>query len=225
MTTMYHMGKGDLDKVPAEYRPTRVDLERANKAIDYMDSLTQAKLDAGETLNDYLYNLWVVMKAGVVNCKTAGIAASLIPTAEREMGQEVERRKFLSLKKTSNYIGNVGDKITLRVWVRGLRELESQWGVTTLINFVTEGNQNALAWFASGAVREDWEKAIDAAKDGILTIAAKIKKHETYEDMKQTVLTRVIRMTQEAIDLEKAKATKKAIREAKKAQKALTPPP
>jgi hypothetical protein len=200
--------------VKPELKPTPADWERAQKAIEYIQVHIDSELEKGE-VNDYLHNIQVITRMSALAWKASGIAASIIPTAERLMGQEVERRKFTNLKETSKFFGSVGEKVTFKATIISLKELESQWGLTTLVKFVTtEGNVGV--WFASGTLGEDWDT------DETVILRGSVKKHENYQGLKQTNLTRVSMMTQTQLDEEAAKAQKKAERAAKKAAKAAT---
>ena len=199
------MGKA----IKPEYKPTEADYKRVDAAFEFMTTFL-----AGAELNDYLHNLSVVLKLNVIGSKLMGIAASLIPTAEREMGKEIERRVWANLKETSQYLGVVGGKLFVHATVANTRELESAYGVTTMVKFVTpEGS--AVTWFASGNKTEEFPIGLK------LILAGTVKKHEDYQGLRQTLLTRCCVVTEEIVAAETAKAFKKLARAAKKTQKQL----
>lgn len=201
----------DDSKIDAQYKEvTESDIARADAAIAFM---TDFAADPKNEDSDYIYNLSTILRLGYVTFKTAGVAASLIATAEKEMGKEIERKRFLNLAKTSKRLGVVGDKLRVRARVHSIRELEGDYGVTSLVKFVTE-DESLVVWFASGSVRKTWEKV-----DDILTIEGKVKKHDAYQGINQTVLTRVVALTDTYLAEEKAKAERKAAREAKRLAK------
>jgi hypothetical protein len=206
-------------EVKFEYIPTETDHARAQAAFEYLMVFIDAEAEKGE-LNDYLHNLSVVGRMGTVNFKGAGLVASIIPTAEREMGKEIERRKFVNLKETSKFFGGEEkSKFVVQATILSLKELETQWGLTTLVKFVTVDG-NVGTWFASGALDDkEWDT------EDLVWLAGSIKKHEIYQDLHQTIVTRVSMVTQAWVDGEAAKAAKKAQRAAKKAAKlvAVTP--
>ena len=203
-------------EIKAEFKPTPADIERARKAVEYIQVHIDSELEKGE-ISDYLHNIQVLTRMSALDWKASGIAASIIPTAERLMGQEVERRKFANLKETSKFFGTVGEKVTVKATIISLKELESQWGLTTLVKFVTlDGNVGV--WFASGSLDDSWDT------EEVVILRGSVKKHELYKDLHQTVLTRVSMMTQAQLDEEAARAQKKAERAAKKAAKAVAAP-
>ncbi len=169
---------GGLDP---KYLPTEEDKAKALELKEYF--VKHLETLEPEKLNDYLYNVGVVLKVGKVDCKLAGLVASLIPTSQREQGLEVERRKFSNLKATSKFFGEVGKKVQFRATVVGIKELETQFGVSTMIKFVTGGS--LAVWFASGNKSDSFEIGKEYELKGT------VKKHEVYKELNQTILTRV----------------------------------
>lgn len=200
---------GKTRDINPKYIPTAEDFARGTSCKEFMQVFMDAEMEKGE-LNDYLYNLNIVCRMGVIDFKTSGIAASIIATATREQGKEIERKKFSNLKETSKYFGQPKDKVVVKATLMQMREIEGAYGCTTMMKFVTaEGN--AATWFASGSFSEGtWVIGNE------YILAGSIKKHEEYQGLKQTVLTRCVAVTQEWVDAEKAKAEKKAARAAKK---------
>lgn len=206
---MEKVSMGKKDQVKPVYLPTPADVTRAEAALTYIREFIEAE-EAKGVLSDYLYNLSIALKIGTINFRLAGIVASVIATAEREQGKELERRKFSNLKNTSKHLGTVGEKITFQGTIAMVRETEGTFGVTTLVKFVTtEGC--SLTWFASGTLPEEWKLGNEAWFIGT------IKKHDEYQGVKGTMVNRVTMHTKEQVEELAAKAAKKAARAAKKA--------
>lgn len=93
---------------------------------------------------------------------------------KREQEQDREEAKGLS-----EYVGNVGERITAEVKdVKLVTSWETVYGFTHLYKFTTIDN-NVLVWYASKCIDENVQK-----------IAGTIKDHKEYDGEKQTVLTR-----------------------------------
>jgi hypothetical protein len=89
------------------------------------------------------------------------------------------------VESSSEYVGKVGDRIKgLEVTVTFVKQFESEWGVSTLHKFV-DADGNEFTWFSSSKVLELGEK---------YRMNAGIKKHEEYKEVKQTVLTRCMKI-------------------------------
>lgn len=93
--------------------------------------------------------------------------------------REAARQAEQNAEKCSEYVGNVGEKVTFKAEKATLlTSWETAYGYTYLYKFVCKNN--VFIWFASRAVN---------VSDGA-TIAGTIKEHSTREGVKQTVLTR-----------------------------------
>lgn len=209
---MMAVATGKTKDINPKLIPTKEDFDRGTSCKEFMQVFMDAEMEKGE-LNDYLYNLNIVCRMGAIDFKTSGIAASIIATATREQGKEIERKKFSNLKETSKYFAEAGEKVVVKATLMASREMEGNFGCTTMMRFVTTDG-NACTWFASGSFEQG---AWVIGNEYIL--AGTVKKTEDYKGMKQTILTRVNAVTQEWVDGEKAKAEKKAARAAKKAAK------
>ena len=187
-----------LDNDP---RPTDADRETAGAAIAWGAAL--------EPTSDYEHNLRRIADAGCLRHQHAGVAASLVASYLRHVQQLAERAR---LAATSTHLGTVGARLVLTLTCVGVpRELESDWGVTSLCTFAS-ADGSVVKWFCSGAP-PDW------FEDGsTLRLRATIKKHDAWRGVAQTVLSRV---TVEPTDEERAaaKAAAKAASKARAARK------
>lgn len=191
------------NELRAQIAPTEEDKATAEKALEYARDVLSNKLDK----DDYEHNLYVATTQVVLGHRLAGITASLIPYYLRELTRRVEREQVAE----SHYFGVVGERIDLYVTVARVHTFDGQYGTTFVHKFVTrEGNQ--ATWFASN------NPELMIGQEYFVT--AGVKKHEEYQGIKQTILTRVSVWTEEGLREREEKAIKKAEREAKKAAKA-----
>lgn len=90
----------------------------------------------------------------------------------------------------SNYVGNVGDKITIIGRMEAISGFRTDWGYTTIFK-ITDDNGNVYIWKTTTYpdVRDENGEIIkiDERK---LRITATIKEHNEFRDEKQTVVTR-----------------------------------
>ena len=82
----------------------------------------------------------------------------------------------------SEYVGEVGDRLTLTVKVRQAIITDGLYGANTFHVFEDE-NGNAFTWATNA---KSWEKG------EVHTIKATVKEHKLYKNEKQTVLTRCV---------------------------------
>lgn len=85
-------------------------------------------------------------------------------------------------EKLSAHVGTIGEEYTANVKLLNVITFTGRWGVCALHKFSENGN--ILTWFASRATRlgEDGEE---------MRIKGRVKRHATYWNEKQTVLSRV----------------------------------
>lgn len=109
--------------------------------------------------------------------------------------REMERREREAKRNERNareaeqsgYIGNVGDRITVRVaQMNVVTSWETQYGTTHLFKIVDE-NGNILMWKAS-TLLEIKGHYFESAEN--ITIKCTVKEHSEYKGIKQTVVTR-----------------------------------
>lgn len=151
--------------------PTEADCELTTKAIEWA-----AQLDPGE--NDYLYNVHTIAKAGVIDRKLVGYAASIIPAYQRAM-DELQKRQIA--ETTSNHFGTVGQRAVFTLTVLKMVNLDGRFPSTLHIFQDVQGNQ--AVWFAS--------KKSGFNIGGTVTVKATIKEHNVRNGVKQTILTRI----------------------------------
>jgi hypothetical protein len=137
------------------------------------------------TGNDYLYNLGVACRAGFVLQSTSGIVASLISAYLRaqEREEEIAQRKSEDAKKSREWLGEVKVRQNFeKLTVTKMVYIPGAYGTTTLVIFEDEPG-NIIKWFAS-------VKLDDLEEGDVVDIKATVKKHDEYNEQKQTLVTR-----------------------------------
>jgi hypothetical protein len=128
--------------------------------------------------------LKIISKQDEVSTKRFGFLASLIPAYQRYLGFEAEKKKKLETQKESNFVGKEKQRMVFEnVECIFVKLLETYYGTSTMIKFIDDDGNN-LVWFGSGCI-EEYESGQK------YTIKATIKKHDTYNGVKQTIINRV----------------------------------
>lgn len=157
-------------------KPTEADKATAEAAIAW--SFDTFAGDEQTPENDYFANLRVIVRLGYVQPKFHGFAVSIVSAYLRAQDQ----LKAKARKADSQYVGEVGKRQVFEgLTVEGARAYESQFGVSTRIEFI-DANGNVLVWWASNA-----PSVVVGEK---LTVKATVKKQEEYKGCKQTTVTR-----------------------------------
>lgn len=147
-----------------------------------------------EESNDYMHNLKTVCSLEYVGYSNLGVLVSLFPTYDRELEREAQRKlreeeraRELEQGKNSEFIGEVGKKVTANVvsckvvtsWTNSYGYNGYYETTTYMYKFVTEDG-NILIWKTS--------KCFD--EESVKEITGTVKEHNEFREVKQTVLTR-----------------------------------
>lgn len=165
---------GDIDLTP-----TAKDKKRVAEALAWING--KSKEEALDERGDYMWNLWLGCKSEGMPYRATGIVASLISAYERAMGRELKRKESQKRLQESEWVGEEKKRQDFTLTLDGERYIESQWGSTTLYMF-RDQDGNSVKWFSSND--------LDLEKGETYTIKATVKKHDTYNDIKSTLITR-----------------------------------
>lgn len=80
----------------------------------------------------------------------------------------------------SNYVGNIGDRLSLELTVERIHSFEGAFGETYIYNMV-DAEGNIFVWFTGSG---------NLTRGLTYTMMAKIKDQSEYEDVKQNIITR-----------------------------------
>lgn len=145
--------------------------EQAEKAIAWAREIDS------NTCNEYLHNLKAVCGKSVVTYSDFGLLASLPSAYDRATARNAEQAKQA---ESSSWIGQVGDKVTLRIAsAKCVTSYETMYGTTFIFQFVDNGG-NTVIWKTSKEINTDQVKELRGT----------VKAHTEYKDIKQTELTR-----------------------------------
>lgn len=157
---------------------TDTDRARAKECLKAVRAYFEAN-DIAQ-LSDYEHNVRIVVDSVSVVGRTAGIAASIVPFAERLLGQEVERRRLASRSADGQYVGTVGKREAFTLTCVKVLDLETAYGTSHLHLFVDDAG-NSVKWFSSTQRLNPGDK---------YSVKGTVKAHEEYKGAKQTMLSR-----------------------------------
>ena len=153
--------------------PSEEDRSRAVADIELVAETFSCKPDR----EDYEDHLVSVINQGYVFFRNMGLVASICAAADRirrDQAQAEARRN-----EVSEWFGDVGSRDSFILSVVYTQALDGRFGVSYLHILVDEKGRKAK-WFATGKCLEK----------GTYEIKATVKKHEVYQERKETLLTR-----------------------------------
>jgi len=162
------------------------DDEKATQVIEYFRSLEGAT-------SDYILNLKTLLSIDICEAGRVSYICSAIAAFNKEQDIATERKAREEAAKLSEFIGTVGQRIKgQKVTVQKIRVIGEgyAWGSENrvLISFVTEDGCQ-LSWFTEGT------KSLSAGDE--ITLDFTVKSHSTYNNAKQTLITRAKPHTKE----------------------------
>ena len=158
------------------FEVTEDDNKVADKIISFIENMEES--------NNYIHNLKVLCSNEMVKYSNINLLCSAIVCWNRELERierDTKRAKENAELMNSEYMGNIGDRITFAIdsW-KALTSWETEWGVTVLYRFI-DTNGNVIIWKSS--------KYIDSEKE-VTKLTGTIKEHKEYNGVKQTVVNR-----------------------------------
>jgi hypothetical protein len=139
--------------------------------------------------SEYLANVERVAALNFVTERNVAILGSAVASYHREMNLIAER----AARPVSQWIGQPKQRLDLALTVKGDTAIDGDWGVTHLYTMVDAAG-NVCKWFSSRS--QNWQIGQE------VQVKATVKGHETYRDVKQTVITRCAEVIQPEPDFE-----------------------
>lgn len=168
---------------------TKRDMQTAAEAVAWAAALTGR--------NEYFYNLSIVAKETMVEHRSCGLLASMIPAflraKEREFGRAQEARAMRL--EDSRYVGTIGERLRgVEATLYGFKAWTSQYsGLPTYFYTFQTADGNVLVWGASdGAAKRLGFGTLEAVNHTKVTITGTVKAHTEYRGVKQTRVNRCI---------------------------------
>lgn len=124
--------------------------------------------------SDFFVNLRAVLASNIMHPRNVGLVCASFRTMERT----IEREAKLAERKQSEWVGSVGEKVTITAIPKYLWARPSDFGTLYCWGFKVEGNE--LVWRTG--------KMLDTEHE--ITLTGTIKTHSEFRGVKQTELTR-----------------------------------
>jgi len=147
------------------------DLATAEGAIAWLAEQDSSK--------DYIHNLQLINTKDEITLKNFGFWCSLVSSYQRAMEQLNEKAR---IKNVNEWVGEIKKRQEFNVHVISIVPVEGYYG-WTYIHKMVDTDGHTITWFASS--RGELQERDD------YTVVGTVKKHDKYNDWKQTTITRV----------------------------------
>lgn len=142
----------------------------AAEAIDWAENLSDEECEPSE----YLHNIRAIVRSGMVGIRTAGYAASIISSYERELSRHQP-------KLSSNHVGSIKMRDEFDLTLKSSYNGQSDYG--TFFKYIFKDERgNVFVWLTSN--EQEFEV------DQKYRIRGTVKKHSEFKGIKQTELNR-----------------------------------
>lgn len=153
--------------------------DEAIDAINWIKSMSSDEVHK----STYLFNIRQIIDSDYCTARHFGLLASLIPSYRKSTSHKVSNHST----NNSNFVGNVGDKLSLKVVYLVSHSYDTRFG-TSYIHLFSDDKGNIFKWSTGkNFATLDGHKISEGTT---LELTGKVKEHDEYRNQKQTVLTR-----------------------------------
>ncbi len=138
---------------------------------------------------NYRTNLQTVFRAGLMTPRHTGLVASAFLALQRAREVEAKRKARKELAKTSAHVGTVGERLEVTLKVTAVRWFSNAYGDTALVSMI-DASGNVFKTWNSGRFGSEASKLMEK-DDTTVTVRGTVKKHDVFQDVKETLLARV----------------------------------
>ncbi len=134
----------------------------------------------GEDIADYLHNIRIIARRGVVEYRDMGLGASIVSAYQRHLN--TLRMKELQARRAevATHVGTVGERTRFKLHVEQVITCDGAFGVS-MLHIMSDDAGNVFKWFSSSTT-------LECNSDVLLK--GTVKKHDEYKGVKQNLLSR-----------------------------------
>lgn len=163
-------------------RPSEKSEELAKIAAEWCETISDAEVEASE----YLHNIRIIARRGIVGARQYGFAASIVSAYQRWLVGEQHKARAAKQATISKHVGEVKKRQNFTVIVEKVLQFDSNFG-TKHLHLMSDPDGNRLIWWSTSSV-------LDTGK--LMTIKGTVKAHSERDGVKQTELNRCTEVTE-----------------------------
>lgn len=168
-----------LEQLQDEMESVNFDIESTETVQMVKDAIEWVKCQNEDS--NYIHNLKTACSLEYVTYKNFGLLASLFPAYNRDLKKVAKRKAIFDAESGSEYVGEVKDRITIKVRsVKCVTSWETDYGITRIYKIIGEDG-NVYTWKTGKFIGEEVSNML---------ITGTVKAHTEFRGIKQTELTR-----------------------------------
>lgn len=163
-------------------RPEPKSEEVAKAAIAWCQEITDEEVERSE----YLHNIRVISRRGIVGPRQSGFAASIVSGYQRHIGELVRKERYAKQAEVSQYVGQPKESLKVQVLVDHVVHIPDYGYGASALHLMVDTQGNRYTWKSASTTLEKGQEVL---------LKGTVKAHEEYRGkngnespMKQTKL-------------------------------------
>ena len=165
---------------PTERSKIDINMDDTKLAYGAMQWASALHPDKAGKFSDYEYNINVLAKESSIGISELGLAASIVGVWKMKLDKMKQNK---GPKRLNEYFGEVKKRYDLELTVKSISGFDGEWGYTTIYKMRDQENR-AFSWFSTS-------QKVSLEEGETYKCKATVKKHQDWNDWKETILTRL----------------------------------
>jgi hypothetical protein len=160
------------------FHPSVVDrttLKMSSENLDLVKKYIQE--DLPNLTDKFSLNLQILAKQNLISLKDCALASTMANNISRK---EAVKKHYQKIE--NEFCGQIGDEISANVEIKRLKQFDTRYGVSYLIEMINLENNRMLKTFTTS------KNLVQLSAGDRISIQGRVKEHETYNNLNSTVL-------------------------------------
>lgn len=153
------------------------DIKLAYKSKQWAESLHP---DSAGKFSDYFHNIKVLANDSSIGLSEMGLAASIVGVCKNKLDKE---KMDKGPKKLNEYFGEIKKRYDMELTVKSIGGFDGEWGYATIYK-MSDQEGRRFSWFSTSL-------KVNLDEGETYKVKATVKKHQIWNDMKETMITRL----------------------------------
>jgi len=141
---------------------------------------TLSELETRNNINSFEHNVLMAWKKETVSSREIGLLGAAVLIYEKDLLKKIDLKK----DQESGWVGTTGERSDFQVTITKKFTFDTAFGFMTMV-MMKDSDGNILMWKTGTGTSH-------LSTGDVIKIKGTVKKHDTYQSVKQTILTRVV---------------------------------